>query len=325
MIEELLNGLWRIESPLPHNPLKSINSYLIKGDGRFLLIDTGMYQKESLHSLTSSLKKLKVDLGKTDFFLTHLHHDHMGLVSTLSTEKSKVYFNKPEKLILAQLTSNTRWMIHRKNYTENGFPLEKFREAESIKMENMYGPAITADLIELQDGDLLEMGDYRLKCILTPGHSPSHICLYEENKKILFSGDHILFDITPHISYWPELNNALGRYLESLDKTLPLEVKLALPGHRQWQNNHQARIRELQAHHAKRCQEILATLEGGANNAYHIASHISWEITATTWDHFPIEQKFFAVGETMSHLEYLTLSNNLNRRTVNGIVLYSLA
>ena len=35
---------------------------------------------------------------------------------------------------------------------------------------------------------------------MTPGHMLGHICLYDEEKQILFSGDHILGDITPVIS-----------------------------------------------------------------------------------------------------------------------------
>jgi glyoxylase-like metal-dependent hydrolase (beta-lactamase superfamily II) len=36
--------------------------------------------------------------------------------------------------------------------------------------------------------------------IETPGHSPGHCCLYEPNKRILFSGDHLLKEITPNVS-----------------------------------------------------------------------------------------------------------------------------
>ncbi len=42
MIEDISPGLYKIELPLPKNPLKSINSYVIKGKDRNLIIDTGM-------------------------------------------------------------------------------------------------------------------------------------------------------------------------------------------------------------------------------------------------------------------------------------------
>ena len=81
MTEMMLPNLYRIEIPLPKNPLKALNSYLIKGDGRFLIIDTGMNREECQNAMFTALEELKVDLKKTDFFITHIHADHLGLVA----------------------------------------------------------------------------------------------------------------------------------------------------------------------------------------------------------------------------------------------------
>ena len=94
MIEQVLPDFYRIEIPLPNSPLKALNSYLIKGQGRFLIIDTGMNRDECMRSMISSLEKLEVDLRKTDFFITHMHADHLGLVGNLATETSTIYFNR---------------------------------------------------------------------------------------------------------------------------------------------------------------------------------------------------------------------------------------
>ncbi|MBP1707530.1 MAG: beta-lactamase domain protein [Chloroflexi bacterium] len=69
MTEMMLPNLYRIEIPLPKNPLKALNSYLIKGDGRFLIIDTGMNREECQNAMFTALEELKVDLKKTDFIL----------------------------------------------------------------------------------------------------------------------------------------------------------------------------------------------------------------------------------------------------------------
>jgi glyoxylase-like metal-dependent hydrolase (beta-lactamase superfamily II) len=325
VVEEILSGLWRIEVPLPHNPLKAINSYLIKGDGRFLLIDTGMNVKEGITALTSGLRKLKVDLARTDFFITHLHHDHMGLLSTLATEKSTVYFNQPEAPIIKELTSNSRWAKLLSIYASNGFPMDGFTGPSASGVAHLYGPELASEITILRDGDKLEAGGYRFRCILTPGHSPGHTCLYEEDKKILFSGDHILFDITPHISYWPDVDNSLKQYLDSLDKIYPLDVKLVLPGHRNREGEHKSRIRALKLHHQNRLKEILKALESGESNAYQVASRITWEITIKKWENFPVAQKYFATGEAISHLEYLADEGTVKKRSVDGKILYSLA
>ena len=83
MIEEILANLYKIEIPLPESPLKALNSYVIKNSERNLIIDTGWNQEECMNAMQTGLKELGVDLRKTDFFITHLHADHLGLVSTL--------------------------------------------------------------------------------------------------------------------------------------------------------------------------------------------------------------------------------------------------
>jgi hypothetical protein len=73
MIEEILPNLFKIELPLPNNPLRSINSYVVKGPERNVTIDPGMNQKECKEAMEAALNRLGIDLTKTDFFITHFH------------------------------------------------------------------------------------------------------------------------------------------------------------------------------------------------------------------------------------------------------------
>ena len=150
------------------------------------------------------------------------------------------------------------------------------------------------------------------------------MCLYEPDKKILISGDHILFDISPNISFWPGAENPLKDYLSSLDKVYPLEVELVLPGHRRTYNNHRERIKELQEHHQARLQEILYALEGGDKTAYDIAPYIKWDIAHDSWETFPILQKWFAFGETIAHLKFLEEKEVIRKKNQGNIIFYSL-
>src|SRR5512147_136533 len=96
MREEVGAGIYRTEIPLPGNPLRAINSYLIRGEDRWLMIDTGMGRAECREAMMASLGELAVDLEKTDFFITHFHADHLGLVSELARSGSRVYLSRPE-------------------------------------------------------------------------------------------------------------------------------------------------------------------------------------------------------------------------------------
>ena len=96
MTEEILPGIFRMEIPIPRSPLKATNSYLIKGDERNLLIDTGQNTEESLNSLQKGLAELGADMQKTDIFLTHMHADHCGLAPFVKTDASVIYASETD-------------------------------------------------------------------------------------------------------------------------------------------------------------------------------------------------------------------------------------
>jgi glyoxylase-like metal-dependent hydrolase (beta-lactamase superfamily II) len=327
MIEQIQPDLFKIEIPLPRNPLRALNSYVIKGDGRSLIIDTGMNREECLEPMLQSLRELNVDLDNTDFFITHLHADHLGQVGKLKTDSSRIYFSEVEAAVIApeQKDPEERRRESFDFYVSHGFPEEELKAAIQNHPGFRYSPKRQITFTTLREGDTVEVGDYAFTCILTPGHSPGHMCLYESNKKILVSGDHILFDITPNITTWPQLENSLKSYLDSLDKVSTLDVDLILPGHRNLMNDLRGRINELKEHHKNRLDEVVVALKSGDKTSWEMASHITWDIDFRSWEDFPAVQKWFALGETIAHLVYLVADGTITKNDVNGRIIYSLS
>jgi len=320
MIEDILPGLYKIELPLPKNPLKSVNCYVIKGADRNLIIDTGMNRPECKEVMMPALQKLEVDLNRTDLFVTHLHADHFGLTGDLATDSSVCYFGDVETRIVK---GPRHWADLLDYYTANGFPLQVLKESMAKHPGYLYSPSRLVDITEVRDGQVIEVGGYALRCVETPGHSPGHMCLYDESKKILFSGDHILFDITPNIAHWPEMGDALGSYLESLERADTLEVEMVLPAHRSSWHEHRKRIQELKEHHRVRLEEAMDALRQGDKTAYQVAPHITWKIEAKEWKDFPIVQQWFAMGETIAHLVYLLERGKVRKYNEDGLVYYT--
>ncbi len=321
MPEEILPGFYRLEIPLPDSPLKSLNSYIITGSTRNLIIDTGFNRDECLAVMQKGLNDLNIDLACTDFFITHLHADHFGLVEKLKTPSSTIYFNRPD----AEILDGWDGFEHMFAYAaKNGFPEFELRNAFNQHPGKKFGTQWVPELKILQDGDLLEVGDYKLTCIETPGHSLGHTCLYEADKKLLISGDHILGDITPNIQGWSDEQNMLKFYLNSLDKVSLLDVDIVLPGHRRLLKNFRERIEELKHHHMARLDEILSILDRGSRHAYGVASKMHWDIKCDSWEQFPIPQKWFATGEAIAHLRYLEETQQILRNEDNPQTTYSL-
>lgn len=321
MIEEVRPNLFRNEIPLPENPLKSINSYVVMAPDRNLIIDTGLNRKECLDAMEAGLREVHLDLERTDFFITHLHADHFAMVSRLLRGNRLVYFNRPDNELM-QTPARLEAMIP--YGTMNGFPEKELRTALLNHPGYKYGPERIPDMILLEDGDTLQVGEYNFRCIRTPGHTWGHTCLYEQRKKILISGDHILIDITPNIQCWSSQGNPLENYLASLDKVYGLEVALVLPGHRRLFRNHRERIEELKRHHQNRVNEVLVILREGPKNAFQVAAEMTWDIEYDTWDQFPLQQKWFATGEAMAHLRYLEEKGLIHGKKENEVITYTI-
>ena len=320
VIEEILTNLFRIEIPLPGNPLKSLNSYVMRAADRNLVIDTGFNRRECLRAMQVGLRELDVDLGKTDFLITHLHADHFGLVTKLLTDTSKIYFNQPDAELIEDWSG---WEPMIRYASMSGFPEYELQAALENHPGYKYRPERIPELNIIGDGNTIRIGDYLFRCVETPGHTKGHTCLYEPSKKILISGDHILNDITPNIQCWSDLENPLQDYLASLDKVYDLEVDLVLPGHRDLFRNHKQRIEELKLHHLKRVDEIILILSKGSRSAFQVASEMTWDINHASWDQFPVAQKWFATGEAIAHLRYLEEKGMVFRETKAPMVTYS--
>jgi glyoxylase-like metal-dependent hydrolase (beta-lactamase superfamily II) len=320
--EEIAPDTFRIKIPLPGSPLKYLNSYVIRGRQRNLIVDTGLNREECLQAMRAGLERIGVDLHRTDFFVTHLHADHFGLISRLVTDTSRVFFNRPDSEII-ESWGGWEPMVHYAGV--NGFPEEDLRAALQSHPGYKFHSAWVPDLNILKDGEVIQVGDRRFECVETPGHTRGHTCLYEAASRTLISGDHILIDITPNIQCWSDADDPLKHYLESLDKVRGLAVDQVWPGHRRLFKDHRRRIDELKRHHQRRADEVLTILQDGPRTAFQVASRMTWDIAIASWDLFPVAQKWFATGEAISHLRYLEELKRLRREPNKGKVLYALA
>ena len=323
MIEKILPDFYKLEIPLSGSPLKALNAYVIKSSDRNLIVDTGWNTKVCLNAMLSGLRELEVDLKHTDFFITHFHADHLALLPELTRASATVYFNRPD----AQRAESG---LMRKDFLNfacaNGFPEKDLQALLRNHPSKQFRPQTKPVFSIINENDNLRIGKYLFRCVQTPGHTSGHMCLYEADRKVLVCGDHLLDRITPIVQLWSNEENPLKDYLASLDKVRAMDIDLALPGHSGILKNPRKRIQELKHHHLQRCEEIQSILKQGCKNAFQIASLASWSIhnKFDSWNKFPIQQKWFATGETISHLKYLEEEGRVQREEAGEQVIFFL-
>ena len=156
MTECISEGLYRIPVPLPGNPLRELNSYLLRGRERSLLIDTGFRQEEGRRALFAGLAELDVDPRDVDVALTHLHSDHSGLAPEVVGETGWIYVSGPDRAYLEQ-PEDTKWAHTDAFYISEGFPPELLAQNRANPARAL-APVPTGRYRTLEPGAVLEAG-----------------------------------------------------------------------------------------------------------------------------------------------------------------------
>jgi glyoxylase-like metal-dependent hydrolase (beta-lactamase superfamily II) len=155
----------------------------------------------------------------------------------------------------------------------------------------------------LDDGDEIPFHTMIWRTIHCPGHSPGLICFYWPEKKILFSGDHLLKEITPNpILNVPETTlplrySSLKEYLASLEKVGNLDISLSLPGHGGEITEVKGLIQKIFTHHQERMDLICSILSKGEKTPFEIAMDL--------FPGVPPFEIFLGISEAVGHLEIL--------------------
>lgn len=319
--------IYRLPIPLCDSPLRELNSYLIRVDDHALLIDTGFRKQECLDAMQAHLEALDLsfDNPKFSILLTHLHSDHTGLVGHLAKPHTDVFMGETEGHLAMRLLTSAYWVRRREGFLRMGFPPEELTVALTENPSRNFLPEKLPPLRLRRDGEMVRVGGESFRVMDTPGHTPGHISLYHADKKILICGDHILFDIFPNITQWhPFFPNALQQYRASLDRIKELEIKHTFPGHRSIGGDAHERIEQIHAHHEERLAEALDIVrELQDASGYEVASQMRWKMQ-TTWGNSPTQQRLFAVGEAMSHLENLVQDGKIEVRDDGPMLRFSI-
>jgi hydroxyacylglutathione hydrolase len=172
------------------------NVFIIEDDTT-IMIDSGMGLTERVPRFVRE-KELIIDA----IINTHCHVDHIG--GNKWFPEAKIYAHKLDAPDIETGTKKTLWHFGFQGPLK--FPVTKI----------------------LEEGDIINTGDYRLEVIHTPGHTEGSISLYERKKKLLFSGD-CVFDMGIGRMDFP--TGSPKQMKQSLQRLLDFDIEKIYAGH----------------------------------------------------------------------------------------------
>ncbi|HVR05559.1 MAG TPA: MBL fold metallo-hydrolase, partial [Solirubrobacteraceae bacterium] len=164
---------------------------------------------------------------------THAHSDHYGQAATIVERTGCELWMHPNYEHMAAWAEDSDAAFARRLEIarQSGVPEEPLRRYAAERSSHDSGiAAVIAPNRPLLPGVTIatDLGEWTVH--ETPGHAPSHVCLFQPERRLLISGDHLLGRISLYFDYGYS-PDPVGEFMHSLDVVQGLNARLCLPGH----------------------------------------------------------------------------------------------
>jgi glyoxylase-like metal-dependent hydrolase (beta-lactamase superfamily II) len=313
-LDEVREDVWALAQPMPGGHLAYSFAYLLRAaDGGVHVIDPGWDSDANWERLLAALAHIAPEGSGADVVSgitgTHLHPDHVGMAARLreasgarlamhaaecrALERHGVRVQDPQEAA-ARLEA---W----------GVPEERRDELAGFIDRSPEGLILAVDH-RLSDGDLLPVPGFRIRVLATPGHTPGHICLRDDHRGLLFTGDHVLPTVFSGLGLGGGTpSNPLTDYVESIRRVRQYPHYEALPGHGYRFTGVAERAQECVDHQLDRAREVAEVLreadgEGVTRSVWEIAEGLTW---SAGWAGLQGFQLLSALNQTEMHRNFV--------------------
>ena len=318
--EKILPGLWRLRLPLPFPGVPHCNAWAIAAGSGVVLVDTGMHETDSMAQLERALDQVNLRVEHVRLIAcTHAHSDHWGQAAPIRERAGCELWLHPNHEHATRTAEDPALALARRIEIgrQSGVPDDALRRyAERARAL----PSGIAKVIE-PDRPLVrgvqiatDLGEWTV--YETPGHAPSHVCLFQPERRLLLSGDHVLGRISLFYDYgWTP--DPVGEFVRSLDVVDALDARLALSGHGRPFVDVHGHIEGNRRLVAERLEAVAAGLDGGPKTAVQISPGVYGE---------PLTEynASWLLSQTLCYLRHLELQGRVAHEPDGGAELWHL-
>ncbi|GAA3765056.1 hypothetical protein GCM10022240_16570 [Microbacterium kribbense] len=307
-LEQVRSDVWAVALPMPSGQHIGFSlAYLLRdADGGIHVIDTGWDTDENWRVLADAVRAVGGQPEQiASVTVTHMHPDHLGMVNRLRAASGATVTLHAADAAAIAAGEPARWTEPALSRHLDEWGVPEGRRAEIYRLRDAQpAPMFVAADTTVGDGDVLEVPGFSLRVMSTPGHTAGSICLRDDARAILFTGDHILPTMHAGLGLGgPTATNPLADYLRSLRAVAAFDDHEALPGHGYRFTGLAARARRHERHHARRAAEVAAVLAADPNaSPWKIAAQLTW---TAGWSNMTGFFLFSALTQTAMFREFV--------------------
>jgi glyoxylase-like metal-dependent hydrolase (beta-lactamase superfamily II) len=307
-----------LPTPFPVGP---VNVYLAEGEP-LTLVDAGPRYDPAREALEEALAGRGYRVADLErIVITHAHADHCGLVAGLVRASGAQVLSHAVSIPKLSKDANPQQLAF---YAEvmrwSGVPVKRMVGLSMMRHGvERYDEPVVPDST-LSDGDVLQLGGEDWQVLYTPGHASDLICLYQPQRRLLISSDHLLRDISSNPVIEPSAPGEVERprrlvtYIAQLRRVAELDVALALPGHGPPITDHRALIRKRLDFHEARGRHLLEIMGDDALTPHELASLM--------FPHLDPVNYFLAISEVVGHLQWLETQGRATHTEHAGVAFW---
>ena len=323
-MNDLIDGVRKIQVPTPF-PVGDVNCYLIEGEP-LTLIDVGPQTSKSLAEVERQIRSRSYELSDIEqILLTHGHIDHIGLAAQFVEARVRshkdptevwIHHKDAEAVLNYQRYAERYEEFYDELVTVSGVPEKETMMVQRKKIteffKSLVGSVPTAHSFE--DHTSFKTGIGELSTIWVPGHSSGSTCYACDEKRVVFSGDHILGDISSNPSIAFDNSEGIGMltYLNSLNRILSKDGYVALPGHREPILAVKSRVEALRSEYDDKIQRAADLVTNTPKTVYEVSRLIYGDYDASSL--------ILALAESRDLLMILEKRNQAELINKNGVI-----
>lgn len=306
--------VYKLDVPYANIVTKETNVYIIRDQGEILIVDMGAPTDQAEAVFLKALEELDIPIDAPRYFFTHLHFDHSGLADKLLSSGAEVFIGEHE-LRSGEPNFHKRMSDFVKGrFQEEGMTLHQAEEKGAMIEVATPLDFDKLNIVSVAEGDVINIGRFPFVVQNLFGHTRGMVGLYQPDSGLCFSGDQLLFCITPACGLFLDGVDSIETYNMSMFNLMQLPITHLLHSHGEIRADFKERAAAILKSRNKRMKKAVDFIaENPGLNGIDVVRNMGWRIPFASIDECEQRQQWLIYTQGIAILDHLVRVDAIER------------